>query len=184
MRLRPTAHARAAIARALCEARAPSLSCPGRASVSEPKVGTSAYETEEWHQGDCCAWRGAQPNATRCRVSQDARPNRRLVREPCAARALALVSRPSERQRAKSRDPGAARQNRWTIEMSRRVALGPGSRFARPGHEVSARFRARTAAANFGQTNPRCKTATVVIAERGDDPCYGLIGGSGRYPGR
>ena len=37
-----------------------------------------------------------------------------------------LLSRPSERQRAKSRDPGATRQNRWTVETSRRVA--PGSR--------------------------------------------------------
>ena len=35
-------------------------------------------------QGDCCAWRGAQPNATRCWVSQEARPNLRLLREPCA----------------------------------------------------------------------------------------------------
>ena len=63
-------------------------------------------------------------------------------------------------------------------------ALGPGSRFARPGHEVSARFRACTAAAHFGETNPRCKIATAVIAARGDDPHYGLIGVSGRYPGR
>ena len=35
-------------------------------------------------QGDCCAWRGAQPKATRCWVSQEARPNLRLLREPCA----------------------------------------------------------------------------------------------------
>src|SRR5512144_437799 len=37
-RLRPTAHARAAVARALREAR--KLSCPGRASISERRAGT------------------------------------------------------------------------------------------------------------------------------------------------
>jgi len=36
----------------------------------------------------------------------------------------ALVSRPSEHQRAKSRDLGTTRQNRWTVETSSRVALG------------------------------------------------------------
>jgi hypothetical protein len=72
------------------------------------------------------------------------------------SRAPALVSRPSERQRAKSRDLGATRQNRWTVETSRRAAPGSTqvgftrlassncrsrasprsvSRYDRPGHE-------------------------------------------------
>src|SRR6476620_2683281 len=54
------------------------------------------------------------------------------------ARGVALVSRPSESQRAKSRDLGAA--GKIGGELKRPVVshLGPGSRFARPGPEVSA----------------------------------------------
>ena len=68
-----------------------------------------------------------------------------------------LVSRASERQRAKTRDPGVTRQNRWIVEASRRVAprsrvslRSPGTRVC----EVAARKANR-----WPYPDLRCQTA-------------------------
>ena len=73
------------------------------------------------------------------RIPTTAHARAAMSRAGCAP---AHVSRASERQRAKTRDPGASRQNRWTVQTSRMSPLGPGSRFARPGHELTAQSRA------------------------------------------
>jgi hypothetical protein len=91
-------------------------------------------------QGDCCAWRTAQPNATRCWVSQEARPNLRLLREPCAESAQVGFTR-------------LASSNCRSRASPRSV-----SRFARPGHGASARF-ARCAPAGW-PNEPTCINAT------------------------
>src|SRR4051794_20386300 len=50
-----------------------------------------------------------------------------------------LVSRASERQRAKTRDLGISRHNRWILKRLVGSPLGPGSRFACPGHDTPVR---------------------------------------------
>ena len=68
-------------------------------------------------------------------------------------------------ERSETRDPGATRR----IAASKPYCAArlwcwvPGLvplRYIRPGHEVRARFRTRTATAIFGETNPRCSSAT------------------------
>ena len=51
-------------------------------------------------------------------TANGSRPSRDVARGVRSAH----VSRASERQRAKTRDPGASRQNRWTVQTSRHVA--------------------------------------------------------------
>ena len=133
-------------------------------------------------QGDCCAWRGAQPNATRCWVSQEARPNLRLLREPCAGSTQVAFTRlghyapisgkPEIGSRgvypraARSADPGA--------RASALAALARDTRACMPMIRLILRSRRRRRlegwAARSGpllaETNPRCSNSATVVHRR------------------
>jgi hypothetical protein len=84
-----------------------------RLSALRPPLGGAGCEEETQTRAQTCA-AGTKNTALFDIVEL------RKVREA----GIALVSRSSEHQRAKSRDLGATRQNLWTVETSSRVALG------------------------------------------------------------
>src|SRR3954470_18083137 len=103
-------------------------------------------------------------------------PRSTVIREP----RLRAPEPPNPEEGAKhpSRRMGGHRRGLMLRDAARMRGFSAGG-WERADHTAHARGRVI-----FGETNPRCRTATVVIAACGDEPRYGLIGVSGRYPGR
>ena len=133
------------------------ISAPVGAPPTPLRVGCEWIETNPGattRRGNEQHWLSDIVNAATANGSCARRDFARVVRPPT------LVSRRSERQRANSRDPGATRQNRETIEIARRMSWVPGlASLARDTRLAPDFVRARQRPV-FGETNPRCKCAT------------------------